>query len=201
MKRNKFNLNHYHLSTTEMGTLKPVGLLEVLPGDTIQHSVSALCRLSPLNTPVMHPVNIRIHHFFVPNRLVWDEWEEFITGGEDGMSEAEIPTQPGTEDKRTVSHSMGVAPNAGLGMSQLPIRAFNLIYNEYYRDQDMVAKRDEQDNTLPQIAWEKDYFTTSRPFTQKGPAITIPVSGFAAVEGIGKQTNSFFVMFVGLLRS
>ena len=62
-----------------MGYLVPCGLVEVLPGDTVQQATSALIRLSPLLSPVMHPVHARIHHWYVPNRLVWDKWEDFIT--------------------------------------------------------------------------------------------------------------------------
>jgi len=83
MKRNKINLSHYKLLTCEMGLLVPLTWYEALPGDTIQHSTSILLRVSPLLSPIMHAVRIRIHNFFVPNRLLWDGWEEFITGGPD----------------------------------------------------------------------------------------------------------------------
>ncbi len=85
MKRSKFSLSNYKLLTCDMGELVPCGLLEVLPGDTIQQATSALIRVSPLLAPVMHPVSVRIHHWFVPHRLVWDSWEDFITGGPDGL--------------------------------------------------------------------------------------------------------------------
>jgi len=66
MKRNKFSLSNYKLLSCDMGELVPIGLHEVLPGDTFQQSSSALIRVSPLLAPVMHPVRIRIHHWFVP---------------------------------------------------------------------------------------------------------------------------------------
>ena len=69
-----------------MGELVPVMTpLEVLPGDTVQQATSLLMRLSPLLAPVMHPVNMRLHHWYVPHRIVWEDFETFITGGEDGM--------------------------------------------------------------------------------------------------------------------
>ena len=68
MKRSKFSLSHYNLLSCNMGELVPVGLVEVLPGDTMQHAASVLARVSPLLAPVMHPVDIRIHHWFVPHR-------------------------------------------------------------------------------------------------------------------------------------
>ena len=84
MKRNKFSLSNYKLLTCNQGELVPIGLTEVLPGDTLQQATTALIRLSPLLAPVMHPVHARIHHWFVPHRLVWDDWEDFITGGPPG---------------------------------------------------------------------------------------------------------------------
>lgn len=84
MKRYKHSLSHYKLTTMDMGKLVPVGCYEVLPGDSVQQATSALIRVNPLVAPVMHPVQVRIHHWFVPNRLIWEDWESFITGGTDG---------------------------------------------------------------------------------------------------------------------
>ena len=92
MKRNKFSLSNYKLLTCKLGELVPIGLTEVLPGDTIQQATSALCRMTPLNAPVMHPTEVKIHHWFVPHRLVWDDWEDFITGGSDGLNSSTFPT-------------------------------------------------------------------------------------------------------------
>ena len=91
MKRYKHTLSHYRLATANMGEIVPLSCIPVLPGDTLQMSTNALVRMSPLNTPVMHPTQVRLHHFFVPNRLVWDQWEDFITGGPDGTSAPTIP--------------------------------------------------------------------------------------------------------------
>ena len=91
-KRNKFSLSHYKLMTCDMGELIPCGLLEVLPGDTIQGSTSMLVRAGALNAPVMHPMNVKIHHWFVPFRLIWNDWESFITGGETGADSSTYPT-------------------------------------------------------------------------------------------------------------
>ena len=92
MKRNKFNLSYTKLLSCNMGSLIPVGLTEVLPGDTFQHSTSFLVRCAPLLAPVMHPVSVRCHHFFVPHRLIWEDWEDFITSGNDGMDDSVPPT-------------------------------------------------------------------------------------------------------------
>lgn len=185
MKRNKHSLSHYKLLTCDMGKLIPVGVYEVLPGDTVQQASSALIRVSPLVAPVMHPVSVRIHHWFVPNRLVWDGWEDFITGGPDGIGgdAGAYPAIPGgNSSAKDVLDYMGVPPLTDLGRcSALPVRAYNLIFNEHYRDQDLVPERLPEDLTLATVAWEKDYFTTARPWPQKGPDVSMPLGVTAPV--------------------
>ena len=125
MKRYKHSLSHYKLLTFDMGTLIPCGTVEVLPGDTFRHSSSALIRLSPLVNPVMHPVQVRIHHWFVPNRIVWDSWEAFITGGEDGLNTDTIPvkTEAAGMGSKTVLDYMGVPTGvANTSVNALPDR-------------------------------------------------------------------------------
>jgi hypothetical protein len=194
VKRSKHSLSNYKLCTAEMGTLFPVGLAEVLPGDTFQQSSSALVRVSPMVAPVMHPVQIRLHHFFVPNRLVWDGWEDFITGND---VETAPPTITVPEDgQNNLLDYMGVPPTEAEGceISALPVFAFNKIYNEFYRDQDLAPERAPGDLTLPNVAWAKDYFTAARPWPQKGEDVTIPigttapVSGSIDVEGTGSPS-------------
>ncbi|AXL14885.1 major capsid protein [Microviridae sp.] len=182
MKRYKHNLSHQRLLTCDMGQLIPISTVEVLPGDTVQHNTNALIRVSPLAAPVMHSVTARIHHFFVPNRLVWDSWEDFITGGADGFNSDTVPQVTITSDPPgPLPDYMGVPLVEGLDINAMPIRAFNLIYNEFYRDQDLASVRAEDDMTIPQIAWEKDYFTTCRPWTQKGPDVTVPLGDTAPI--------------------
>ncbi|AZL83017.1 major capsid protein [Apis mellifera associated microvirus 41] len=204
MKRSKFSLSHYKLLSCDMGELIPCGLQEVLPGDTFQQSTSILVRASPLLAPVMHPVHVRIHHWFVPHRLVWEDWEEFITGGPDGMDDSVFPTITAGGSGYPVgslSDYLGVPPGvANLEHSALPHRGYGLIWNEWYRDQDLqsevfVDKTSGPDaNTsvaLQNVGWEKDYFTSARPWEQKGPTISIPVGGAAPVTGsVEFLTNS-----------
>jgi len=186
VKRSKHTLSNYRLLTCEMGNLIPIGLQEALPGDTFQLSSSAMVRVSPLAAPVMHPVTVRIHHFFVPHRLLWSGWEDFITGGPDGMNATSPPTVtvPGTVEG-TLFDYLGIPDNAnGCAISALPLNGINLIWNEYYRDQDLQSERTSTDPTLPSIAWGKDYFTTARPWSQKGPDITVPIGDKAPVMGL-----------------
>lgn len=196
-KRHKHSLSNYKLLTCDMGELVPIGIMEVLPGDTTQHATNALVRASPLLAPVMHPVHCRIHHWFVPHRLVWDEWEDFITGGPDGMDASIFPTITIGAGAAigSLADYLGVPTGvAGIETSALPFRAYNLIYNEWYRDQDLQApttvSTDSGADTTTSLAlqncgWEKDYFTAARPWEQKGPAITIPLGDTAPVVSSG----------------
>ncbi|WNK14930.1 MAG: major capsid protein [Microvirus sp.] len=177
-----------------MGDLIPVGLTEVLPGDSFRQNTTALVRCAPLLAPPMHPIDVRIHHWFVPNRLVWNDWEDFITGGPTGVDASVFPTITGTGTLGGLRDFLGVPPTVASTISALPVRAYNLIYNEWYRDQDLMAERAFSRSSGPDtttetglafIAWEKDYFTSARPWEVKGPAITIPIAGQAPILGIG----------------
>ena len=205
LKRNKFSLSHHRLISCRMGFLLPIGLVEVLPRDTIQHATTGLIRAAPLVSPVMARVDARIHHFFVPHRLVWQDFESFITGGKDGNDQSVLPTVSSGESgfaEGSLADYFGLptgVPN--MSVSALPFRAYNLIFNEYYRDQDLVDElpfstesgADTTTSLLVQnCAWEKDYFTSARPWMQKGTAVTIPsyggsvtapVSGSVTVSG------------------
>ncbi len=132
-KRNKHNLGHYKLLTGDMGELLPCGLVEVLPGDTVQHNTNALVRLSPLAAPVMHPATVRIHHFFVPHRLSWDEgsagvsFEDFITGGADGNDATQVPTHNTNAVANDLHDYMGLPQVISIPVNSMPVRAYNLI--------------------------------------------------------------------------
>jgi len=205
VKRYKHSLSNYKLFSLDMGELVPCGLTEVLPGDSIQQATNALVRAAPLLSPVMHPIQCRIHHWFVPHRLVWEDWEKFITGGPDGMDASVFPTidMPASTGFAvgTLGDYLGLPTGVpDLPVSALPFRGYAMIYNEWYRDQDLISPltidlssgTDTTTNKdLQNCAWEKDYFTSSRPWEQKGPAITVPLGTRADVKGIGKGTQLF----------
>lgn len=197
LRRYKHNLGHYHLAACKMGELVPVSVMEVLPGDTFRHRASALVRVAPLVAPLMHPCQVQIHSFFVPNRIIWDgaktgddgSWEDFITG-------AATPTFPtvtpatAPDDTDLLDH-MGVPPETGNATNALPVRAYNLIFNEYYRDQGVDSEVSLDSMALQKARWGKDYFTTCRTEEQQGTGALVPFStGEAPVLGVGVDTSS-----------
>lgn len=188
-KRSKFSLSYYKLLTCKMGWIVPIGLLEVLPGDTVRHATSLFVRLAPMLAPVMHPTHATIHSWYVPHRLVWKEWEDFITGGPDGLNTSELPTITAPEGGfgvGSLADYLGIPPKVGgISVSALPFRGYDLIYNEWYRDQDLETEipfsKDSGPDTSTAIQlmrgdWARDIFTTARPWPQKGPDVTVPVN-------------------------
>lgn len=206
MKRSKFSLSHYKLTTLYMGQLIPLTWLEVLPGDSMQQATSALVRATPLVAPIMHPVIVKIHHWFVPYRLIWEDFEDFITGGPDGTS---TPTHPyvtldADYNEISLEHYLGVPDYTyavkNRDISALPFRAYNLIWNDNYRDQDLSTENtiditSGQDTTtdrdIMNVCWDKDYFTTARPWEQKGDEITIPLGDTAPIIGLGSSNQTY----------
>lgn len=198
--RNRFDLSHEKKLSLKMGDLIPILVQEVVPGDSFKVNTEMLLRLSPLLAPMMHRVNVSVQFFFVPNRLVWDNWQNFITGGVDGTTSPAFPrgividankqyytagTLPdylGLPDLKQLDLSAG----AQIKYNVLPVRAYNLIWNEYYRDQNLQTpidyeKDQDGDFTVPvnlieikKRAWEKDYFTSALPWPQRGADVLLP---------------------------
>jgi len=211
-KRSKFNLSHGRMLSCDMGQLVPILVQEILPGDSFRVRTEHAVRFAPMLAPAMARVNVKIENFFVPNRLVWTdgEWEKFITGGRLGTDAPAPPTLQmsvtadnlGLYDVGRLWDHMGLPTNPiGSGVSNpqlisaIPFRAYQLIYNEYYRDQNLsdpvlfattggtVTDQDELARllTLRTRSWEKDYFTSALPFAQRGPAVLMPIEGVGDV--------------------
>ena len=198
MKRSKFSLSHYKLATMDMGKLYPVACLDILPGDSVQQATSALIRMQPMLAPVMHPIEVKIHHWFVPYRLLWEDFEDFITGGPRGTSVPTFPTLTSNFTKGSLGDYFGLIGEQEV--SALPFRAYDMIWNEFYRDQDLQTEieinmdggSDTNSYNLRRVSWAKDYFTTARPWTQKGTDIQVPVdiSGKFNIQGLGLEPHT-----------
>ena len=191
-KKNVFDLSHDVKMSMKMGNLTPVLVTECVPGDSFQIGCDSLIRFAPMIAPVMHRMDVSVHYFFVPNRLTWENWEKYIV---DANTPNPLPyinyTDDFTADQKKFLDYMGVPPNTGTGITQalnaLPIAAYQAIYNEYYRDENLVSEVDytlsDGNNTgdvtdlvkMRQRAWEHDYFTAALPFAQKGTAVDIPI--------------------------
>lgn len=203
MKRSKQNLSCYKLASMDMGVMYPIHWQEVLPGDTIQQATSALIRITPQLAPVMHPTKVHIDHYFVPYRLIWDDWEDFITKGRDGLQApafpiaefAVAPTVGSIGDFLGLPTGQALTVANGRAVSALPNRAYRLIWNEWYRDNQLIAplSLDTTSGTdtttwdLANVAWEKDPYTTIRPDPQLGPDITIP---FDTTSTVVRNSNA-----------
>lgn len=221
-RTNYFDLSHEKKLSCNMGELIPCYLQEVVPGDKFNVSSEMLIRLAPMVAPMMHRVNAYMHYFFVPTRLVWDNWQDFITGGRLGTDASVVPkiTQTmgtiGTDYANgTLWDYMGLPTFTGVSyyypVSALPFRAYQLIYNEYYRDQNLLApidikKTDAVDATegalllqLRKRAWEKDYLTSALPWVNRGGDVQLPTTfNEANVPNIVRDSNGDPVAAGGL---
>ena len=182
--RSMFDLSYEKKLTCDMGQLIPVMCDEVIPGDLFQIGNQAIIRFQPLVAPILHEINMYVHYFFVPYRILWDDWEEFISGG---VSGDEVPVIPQWSPTPTTGNGVGtlwdflgfptsIVPTGALPLD-FPRRAYNLIYNEYYRDETLQTEVLETNELILNRNWEKDYFTSSLAEQQRGTAPALPVTG------------------------
>lgn len=184
-RKSAFDLSYTKLFTADMGKLYPIMCDEMVPGDIFKIGNEAVVRMMPLVSPVLHEINIFVHYFFVPYRILSTDlfsWEDFITGGEDGDDASVLPRWEPTD---TAVGSLwdyfgfppGVDPDGAYPMD-FPRRSYAKIWNEYYRDE---TNQDEVDEDTSEVllsrCWEKDYFTSALPFQQRGTAPSLPISG------------------------
>lgn len=206
-KGSSFNLSYENKFTAKFGDLIPFFHQEVLPGDKFKVGQQHLIRLAPTLAPLMQQVDVYMHYFFVPNRLIWDGWEDFISNNQSSPAGSlplkpvmpTIPVEPALEGQETLLQSGSLADyfnfpsindfdynNAGvINVNALPFRAYTLIYNEYYRDQNLIdevpiskasgsptseaqASRDRTNMLIRKRAWLHDYFTSALPWPQYG---------------------------------
>lgn len=206
-KRNRFDLSHDVKASCNMGQLVPTMFLECVPGDSFNLGCDQLLRFAPMVSPVMHRIDVYHHYWFVPYRILWKNWETYITGSKDGkvVTPPAFPTGlVGTgAGLYTKLHDYLGMPNITTvsggyleTVSALPCAAYQRIWYDFYRDQNMQqgVTRDDIDlvdgdqganwatiSALRNRCWEHDYFTACLPFTQKGPEVTLPLAGFGDV--------------------
>ena len=213
MSRSTFDRSSSLKTSFNVGDLVPFFIDEVLPGDTFKVKTSKVVRMPALLTPIMDNIYLDTYYFFVPNRLTWNHWKEF--NGENTESawipktEYEIPqlTAPdGGWQVGTIADYFGLPTGvSGISVSSLPFRAYALIVNEWFRDQNLqdplVIPLD--DATVEGVnsatfvtdvakggkpficAKYHDYFTSALPAPQKGPDVTIPVSAGSNLPVVG----------------
>lgn len=219
-QRAVFDLSHEKRLSTNMGVLTPCFIQETLPNDTFRVNTEVLLRFAPMVAPLMHRVRVWIHFFFVPNRLLWRDWELFITNGRLGTETPPVPPNAlistilglagGYLDEGSVADYLGFNPItdaagatwAGRTVDLMPWAAWYRCWYDYYRDRNYVA----DDTILPLASgtlvttasltkltqhryrgWEKDYFTSALPWTQRGAEVLMPLIGTGSVTYFDKS--------------
>lgn len=214
VRRNSFDLSHDVKFSGTMGKLIPTLLQEVLPGDSFKINSENLIRFAPMVSPVMHSIKCFTHYFFVPNRIIWDRWEDFVSPDLSKETPPQWPYVGVTIGASDLSRKGSLWDYLGLPTSQtsmsyqsqvsaIPFAAYQRVYNEYYRDQNLITEINDKLNSgsnnsnvanllvLRKRAWMHDYFTAALPFQQKGPAVGIPFGiDYDDVEVRLKSTNT-----------
>lgn len=230
INRSTFDLTHEVKGSIDMGQLAPCMITDILPGDTLYKRTEFFLRFQALIAPVMHMINVYQHNFFVPNRLIWEDWERFITGPKDNSKEPDPVKPTFVVHLNKLSDSLKKLFQPGslldyLGfpvfspqdavftteatyeVDMMPVYAYYKIWHEYFRDQNLDVDLDEdyEIDILPSgvvdadgpnshiinfywellklryRCWEKDYFTSSLPWPQKGPDVELPLTGDADI--------------------
>lgn len=197
VSRSAFNLSYEKKYTCDMAQIIPILADSCIPGDIWELGNSSIVRFQPLVAPVLHQIQLKTYYFFVPNRIIDPDWEEFITRGVTGDVVKVLPLM--RPDDQTIPADMiaegtlwdyfgfptGInPPDDGLPLDY-PRRSYYQIWNDYFRDQNLQTEIDITaiDNfTIKNIAWQKDYFTSSLPFLLRGTPPALPVFGSGSAD-------------------
>lgn len=189
--RSMCKLDYEMKLTLDMGYWVPILADEAIPGDVWSISDEIVVRFQPMVAPPLHQIDCMIHYWAVPYRLLDPTWVATITRGEDGKTVGTVPSIVPTDPETqcvpgTLWDYIGypVSPESPFVSSGAtarypaawPVRAYNMIYNEYLRDQNWDDPVDLDDLTLKTKCWKKDYFTTSLPWPYRGDALAMPMS-------------------------
>lgn len=183
--RSMFNLSYEKKFTTDMGKLIPILAEEAIPGDIWTIGNQMVLRMTPLVAPILHEVDVYVHYYFVPNRILYPEadlnWEEYITGGVDGEDDTVLPVMSGPFAKGDLGDYLGMPIGITIPVNNSPLaipwEAYRVIFNEYYRDEWLQTEIASPNNTVLNRNWRKDYFTSALKDQQRGISPAIPIGG------------------------